>query len=327
MAMCRIQNVTRKDGTYYFRRLIRLGPDKPFRLRFSLKTTSRKRAALLAPAMTLICERLAMNMTVKIATDGLTAAQRAEIFRRQMLVERDRLEVMHAQLHILPPDDHEDIEQALSLRLGASELAAMDGITKGKVEDFLVARIDPEADDEPIVVMAWSDLAASIAQDGAEEAAIARLAEIGVEQSALREAMARKVVNQARAEAIREFRTTLTNPGAAYAPVPVAGYEQLTQPASYAATPKTSQAPAAPVVAGPWATMTPTEAVEKFFEHNPRTGGKDGTARRKSGEPWTNKTREQFKLPALLLEQVMHGHPLNANALWSARQNFRSKLR
>jgi hypothetical protein len=55
MAMCRIQNVTRKDGTYYFRRLIRLGADKPFRLRFSLKTTNRKRAALLAPAMTLIC--------------------------------------------------------------------------------------------------------------------------------------------------------------------------------------------------------------------------------------------------------------------------------
>ena len=95
-----------------------------------------------------------MTMTAKIATDGLTAPQRAEIFRRQMLVERDRLEVMHAQLHILPPEDHEDIDQALSLRLGASELAAMDGITKGKVEDFLVARIDPEADDEPIVVMA-----------------------------------------------------------------------------------------------------------------------------------------------------------------------------
>jgi integrase len=56
--------------------------------------------------------------------------------------------------------------------------------------------------------------------------------------------------------------------------------------------------------------MTPTEAVEKFFEHNPRTGGKDGTSRRKSGEPWTKKTREQFRLPALLLEQVMQGRPL-----------------
>jgi hypothetical protein len=97
-------------------------------------------------------------------------------------------------------------------------------IGQGKVEDFLVARIDPDDDDEPIVVMAWSDLAASIAQDGAEEAAVARLAEIGVEQSALREAMARKVVNQARIEAIREFRQTLANPRAAYAPVPVAGY-------------------------------------------------------------------------------------------------------
>lgn len=308
--MCSIQNVTRKQGTYYFRRLIRLGPDKPFRLRFSLKTTSRKRAALLAPAMTLICERLAMNMTVDIANDGLTAAQRSEIFRRQMLVERDRLEVMHAQLHILPPDEHEDIEKALSLRLGASEMAARDGAAKGKVDDFLVARIDPDDDSDPIVVMAWSDLAASIAQDGAEEAAVARLAEIGVEQSALREAMARKVVHQARIEAIREFRAALANPGAAYAPVPVAGYEPLAQPSSFAAAPHASPAPAAPIIAGPWATLTPTEAVEKFFEHNPRTGGKDGTARRKSGEPWTHKTREQFKLPGLLLEQIMHGQPL-----------------
>jgi integrase len=308
--MCSIQNVTRKQGAYYFGRLIRLGPDKPFRQRFSLKTTSRKRAALLAPAMTLICERLAMNMTVNIANDGLTAAQRSEIFRRQMLVERDRLEVMHAQLHILPPDDHEDIEKALSLRLGASEMAARDGAAKGKVDDFLVARIDPDDDNDLIVLMAWSDLAASIAQEGAEEAAIARLAEIGVEQSALREAMARKVVNQARIEAIREFRQTLANPGAAYAPVPVAGYEQLAQPQLNVSAPQMPPPQAAPVIVGPWTTMTPTEAVEKFFEHNPRTGGKDGTARRKSGEPWTNKTREQFKLPALLLEQVMHGQPL-----------------
>ena len=308
--MCRIQNVTRKQGTYYFRRLIRLGPDKPFRIRFSLRTTCRKRASLLAPALTLICERLAMNMIAKLGSDGLTAAERAEIFRRQMLVERDRLEVMHAQLHILPPEDHDDINKALSLRLGASEMAAMDGAANGKVEDFLVARIDPDDDDEPIVVMAWSDLAASIAQEGAEEAAVARLAEIGVEQSALREAMARKVVNQARIEAIREFRAALANPGAAYAPVPVAGYEALTQPSSFTATPHAPPAPAAPIIAGPWATLTPTEAVEKFFEHNPRTGGKDGTARRKSGEPWTNKTREQFKLPALLLEQIMHGQPL-----------------
>lgn len=122
-----------------------------------------------------------MTMTAQIATDGLNTPQRAEIFRRQMPVERDRLDVMHAQLHILPPEDHEDIDKALSLWLGASELAAMDGAANGKVEDVLVARIDPDADDEPIVVMAWSDLAASIAQEGTEEAAIARLAEIGVE--------------------------------------------------------------------------------------------------------------------------------------------------
>ncbi len=175
--MCGIQNVTRKQGTYYYRKLIRLGADKPFRLRLSLKTTSRRRAALLAPALTLICERVAMNMMSKMARDGLTGAERAEIYRRQILVERDRLEAMHASLHILPPDDHEDIGKALTLRLGASEMAAQDGAMQGKVEDFLVARVDPDNDDEPIVIVAWSDLAASIEHEGAENAAATSLAD------------------------------------------------------------------------------------------------------------------------------------------------------
>ena len=307
--MCGIQNVTRKQGTYYYRKLIRLGADKPFRLRLSLKTTSRRRAALLAPALTLICERVTMNMMSKMARDGLTGAQRAEIYRRQMLVERDRLEAMHASLHILPPDDHEDIGKALTLRLGASEMAAQDGAMQGKVEDFLVARVDPDNDDEPIVIVAWSDLADSIEHEGAEDAAVARLAELGVEQSALREAMARKVVNEARIVAIREFWEVLANPGAAYAPVPITEYEPAPQ---YPAVPVIPAAPVPPqpAVAGPWASMTPTEAVEKFFAHNPRTGGADGTASKSGMKPWTSKTREQFRLPAQFLEEVMDGRPL-----------------
>ena len=307
--MCGIQNVIRKHGIYYYRKLIRLGSDKPFRIRLSLKTTSRRRAALLAPALTLICERVAMNMVRKIGRDGLTGAERAEIYRRQMLVERDRLEAMHASLHILPPDDHEDISKALTLRLGASEMAAQDGAMQGKTEDFLVARIDPENDDEPIVIVAWSDLAQSIEHEGAEEAAVARLAEIGVEQSALREAMARKVVNEARIVAIREFREVLANPGAAYPPVPIGQYESAPQ---HLAAPATHLAPVAaqPTVAGPWATMTPTEAMEKFFAHNPKTGGKDGKSRKKNGAAWTAKTRKQALVAARLLEQVMEGRPL-----------------
>ena len=307
--MCGIQNVTRKHGTYYYRKLIRLGADKPFRIRFSLKTTSRRRAGLLAPALTLICERVAMNMVSKMARDGLTAAERAEIFRRQMLVERDRLEAMHASLHVLPPEDHDDIGKALTLRLGASEMAAKDGAMQGKVEDFLVARVDPDNDDEEIVVLAWSDLAASIEHEGAEQAAVARLAELGLEQSALREAMARKVVNEARIVAIREFREVLANPGSAYAPVPRAEHEPASQ---YITAPPAPSAPcpAQRAMAGPWATMTATEALEKFFAHNPKTGGKDGQSRRKNGQAWTAKTRKQAGVAARFLEEVMEGRPL-----------------
>jgi hypothetical protein len=53
-----------------------------------------------------------------------------------------------------------------------------------------------------------------------------------------------------------------------------------------------------PEVAGPWALMTAIEAVEKFFVHRPRTDGSDGTESRAGEEARTDKTREQFRLPA-----------------------------
>ena len=302
--MGRPQNVTRKDGVYYFRRLIRIGRDRPFRLRLSLKTACRQRAATMAPALTTACFRIVLQLMADSNHDGLTEAQRAEIFRRQVIIERDRLEIMQARLHIIPPEEYEDLGQALSMRLNASELAAMDGVAKGKIDDFLYADIDPDDDDAPIVVKAWSDLAASIEQDGAEDAAIARLAELGIERSILRELMARKVVNMARVDSIRRFRDALANPGLAYAPVPVAAYNQANLPPA-----ATSTIPN-PNLVTEWTTMTPTAAAQKFFAQNPRTGGADGTTSRRGEEPWTAKTRQQFELSALLLEQVMKGRPL-----------------
>jgi integrase len=257
--------------------------------------------------MALIAERLLAAMTGNRMFEGLTSQQRAEIFRRQMLVERDRLEAMHASLHVFSRDDFPDPENALDLRLRASELAASDGIAKGIVDDFLVATSFIGDDDTPIEAMLWSDLAESIADGGAEAEAVARLGDIGVEQTELRAAMARKVVHQARIAAIAEFREALLNPAASYPSVPLPTYlgEAHSVPAGQACTP-----PALRAMAGPWAKMTPTQAVEKFFEQNPRTGGSDGTRRRKGSKPWTAKTREQFRLPALLLEQVMHGRAL-----------------
>lgn len=122
--------------------------------------------------------------------------------------------------------------------------------------------------------------------------------------SSLREAMARKAVNQARIAAAREFQSHLKNPGLAYPPVQVAGYAP-----SFPQAPAPSLAPQAPP-AGPYAMMTPTEAAEKFIAHNPRTGWKDGTSRKKNGTAWTVKTRNQFTLSARLLEQVIGGRPL-----------------
>lgn len=305
--MCNIQNVTRTNGTYYYRRLIRLGTDRPFRLRFSLRTTYWRRARLLASAMTLIAERLMVTMTAKITLDGLTAPQRAEIFRRQMLVERDRLEAMHASLHVVARCDYPDAEEALDLRVGISEMVAADGIASGVVEDFLVAT-SPISDDPdvPIEAMLWSDLAETMADEGAEAEASSRLAELGIEQTQLREVMARKVVHQARLSALEEFRRALTDPSASYAPVPLDAFKMVAVP------PPSMSAEISPAASGhgSWGALTATLAAEKFFEHNPRTGGLDGKSAKRGRRGWTPKTRGQFMLAAAYLEEVMEGRPL-----------------
>ena len=312
--MSRKPNLTRKNGTWYFRRLVRLGPDKPFRIRVSLRTNCRKRASLLSAALTVFCEHAAMSFSTNPRAQGLTAEQRAEIFRRQLIIERDQLEILHARLQISPCDfpDHEGgVERALSLRLAAIKIAADEERIHGDVQEFLVAEEDPSLDEDSeqiLYILAWSDLQKALNLQSATEAALARLADMGIPSSDVRAAIARNAVATARIEAIKEFRGKLADPGSAFPSVPVAGYEQIGHATAQAAL---SEAACAPLSAGKWATMTPTEAVEKFFEHNPRTGGVDGKARRKSGEPWTDKTREQFKLPALLLEQVMYGRPLS----------------
>lgn len=56
------------------------------------------------------------------------------------------------------------------------------------------------------MILARSDLAALIEHGEAEQAAVARPAELGVEQPPSREAMARKIVNDARTVALREYR-------------------------------------------------------------------------------------------------------------------------
>lgn len=312
--MSHIQNLSRKQGTYYFRRQIRLRDDKPFRLRLSLKTTSLRRARILAPALTLISESVAMKMSSEFSQRGLTAAQRREIYRGQMLVERDRLEMMHANLQVVGAEDEDNLEQALALRLDADEIANLDGAAKGHVEDFLVAHFDPEDDEKPILVMTWSDLAESLQNGTAEDAARDQLARISAESNNLNLAMARKAVHQARIQAIREFRSALTDPGFTYPDVPIEGFGNdaiATKPMArhLVQAPSPSRAATGSMQNNPWLSMTPSEAALKFIDHNPRTGGQDGNAR-KVGKSWSAKTREQFKLPAMLLEQVMTGRPL-----------------
>lgn len=200
-----------------------------------------------------------------------------------------------------------DTEQLLKVHLDGAELANRDGIVKGKVDDFLVAQLDPDDDDGEIVVMAWSDLAGKLQSGSAGDAASVQLAQLGIDQNAINVGIAKKAVHSARLRAVQEFRRALTDPSAAYPEVPVEGFSA---PPIAETIPPPPQASAASTAAqSEWQTMTPTEAAQKFIEHNPRTGGHNGNAR-KAGKSWCEKTRQQFQLPALLLEQIMPNRPL-----------------
>lgn len=316
--MTRIQNSIRKDGTYYFRRIIRLGNDKPFRIRLSLRTTDHWRARIMTPTLVVKSEALRMSMMQTMNRDGLTADQRAEIFRRQMLRERDRLEAGHAQLQLADLGDQLP-EEALETHLDLSEAVSGDLARNGETGPLLVIRIPPEdpetGEEPPIEILTWEDYIGALAGEDANALAPLHLSDLQIALSPLNLQMAKRIIHQASVQAIREYREIVANPGAVYlpalmappapyvAPAPAPILSALRPPAADALINATDGSPS------PWRTMTPSEAAAAFIEANPRTGGLDGNARKK-GPSWTEKTREQFKLPALLLEQIMEGRPL-----------------
>ena len=316
--MTRIQNSIRKDGTYYFRRIIRLGNDKPFRIRLSLRTTDHCRARIMTPTLVVKSEALRMSMMQTINRDGLTADQRAEIFRRQMLRERDRLEAGHAQLQLADLGDQLP-EEALETHLDLSEAVSGDLARNGETGPLLVIRIPPEdpetGEEPPIEVLTWEDYIGALAGEDANALAPLHLSDLQIPLSPLNLQMAKRIIHQASVQAIREYREIVANPGAVYLPALMAPPAPYVAPAPAPAV-SAPRPPAADALINatdgspsPWRTMTPSEAAAAFIEANPRTGGLDGNARKK-GPSWTEKTREQFKLPALLLEQIMEGRPL-----------------
>ncbi|AMU93878.1 integrase [Sphingopyxis terrae subsp. terrae NBRC 15098] len=316
--MTRIQNSIRKDGTYYFRRIIRLGNDKPFRIRLSLRTTDHCRARIMTPTLVVKSEALRMSMMQTMNRDGLTADQRAEIFRRQMLRERDRLEAGHAQLQLADLGDQLP-EEALETHLDLSEAVSGDLARNGETGPLLVIRIPPEdpetGEEPPIEILTWEDYIGALAGEDANALAPLHLSDLQIPLSPLNLQMAKRIIHQASVQAIREYREIVANPGAVYLPALMAPPAPYVAPAPAPAL-SAPRPPAADALINatdgspsPWRTMTPSEAAAAFIEANPRTGGLDGNARKK-GPSWTEKTREQFKLPALLLEQIMEGRPL-----------------
>ena len=242
-----------------------------------------------------------MKMVQNITRDGLSSEQRTEIFRRQMIVERDRLEIGHAMLQMvdlggeLPAD-------ALKFRLDADEAASADLEMNGKTGPMLVVKIPADGDENGVIeIFDWDEYRQPMAEADPDEDALMHLTDLGFATSDLNVQMAKRMIHRAKGEAIREYRKTLGGdqhepPIVTEQTVPAAQHANSVQSAPLGGDPALSN-------------LSASQAAHHFIDANPRTGGADGTAR-KRGPSWTSKTRDQFKLPALLLEQVMDGRPL-----------------
>ena len=219
------RNLTRKQGIYYFRRTIRLGKDKPFRIHMSLQTTRFARAQMLASAIVLRSEKLRMNMMRQISDDGLTADQRTEIFRRQLMLERDRLAVLHAQLLVdtLPaanqlfpePPFPEDLLRA---KLDLLETVSSDQAANGPSAAKFIAVETDDMDDrgERVLEIIRVQEACEPLHPTNEQDSINHLASLDLRPSPLRLQMAYQAIHQARVRAVHEAREQLEGPHPQY---------------------------------------------------------------------------------------------------------------
>ena len=304
-----IQNVERRGAVYYWRRTVRFQDGKPFTLRLSLRTTAQAVARSMGCAMTAKSETLKMTLGQDGRAASLTTVQKAGIFRDAMEGMRDHLERVHVGYQRTDPDATFMIEGLV----GIYEVMLRDFVVNGVPEnvgsrEHVEARFSGLTDEQKETLI---DFFADRPdwRERSHDKATQDLRMVGVAETEDNLDIARKVNLEGRLAAALEYRRRLVDPATMWATMtddrrPAAAMP----PAAVAAAPVAVPAPVPsrePEVAEPWASMTPTQAAERFIADNPKIVG---DARRKAR--WTEKTRTQFLSAARLLEKSYGARPI-----------------
>lgn len=302
-----IQNVERRGAVYYWRRTVRFEDGKPFTLRLSLRTTIQAVARSIGCAMTAKSETLKMTLGQSGQAPSLTTSQKAGIFRKAMEEMRDHLEKSHVYYQRVEPDATYMIEGLVQIY----ETMLRDFVVHGVPEnvgsrDHVEARFPNLSDEQKESLLEFFADQPEYRHMTSAKAA-RELAEIGVPESEDNVDIARKVSFEGRLAAAMEYRRRIADPATMWSSllvspaleVPAIRTEPvLNRPSEEAQTPPAS-------VAEPWASMTPTQAAERFIVDNPKIAG---DSRRKAR--WQEKTRTQFEAAARLLEKSFGPRPL-----------------
>lgn len=304
-----IQNVERRGAVYYWRRTVRFQDGKPFTLRLSLRTTAQAVARSMGCAMTAKSETLKMTLGKDGPAAKLTTVQKAGIFRQAMEGMRDHLEQVHVGFQRTEPDATFMIEGLV----GIYEAMLRDFVVHGVPEnvgsrEHVEARFSGLTDEQKETLI---DFFADQPEwrERSHDRAAQDLRTAGVAETEDNLDIARKVNLEGRLAAALEYRRRLVDPATMWAAMTDDRIPAAPMPfAAVAAAPATVPAPLPrrePEVAEPWASMTPTQAAERFIADNPKIVG---DARRK--ERWTEKTRTQFLSAARLLEKSYGALPI-----------------
>lgn len=304
-----IQNVERRGAVYYWRRTVRFQDGKPFTLRLSLRTTAQAVARSMGCAMTAKSETLKMTLGKDGPAAKLTTVQKAGIFRQAMEGMRDHLEQVHVGFQRTEPDATFMIEGLV----GIYEAMLRDFVVHGVPEnvgsrEHVEARFSGLTDEQKETLI---DFFADQPEwrERSHDRAAQDLRTAGVAETDDNLDIARKVNLEGRLAAALEYRRRLVDPATMWAAMTDDRIPAAPMPfAAVAAAPVTVPAPLPPrepEVAEPWASMTPTQAAERFIADNPKIVG---DARRKAR--WTEKTRTQFLSAARLLEKSYGALPI-----------------
>ncbi|WP_164523923.1 hypothetical protein [Sphingomonas sp. ABOLH] len=262
--------------------------------------------------MTAKSETLKMTLGQDGGAASLTTTQKAGIFRRAMEEMRDHLELVHVGFQRTDPNATFLIEGLVGIYEAMLRDFVVNGVpTNVGSREHVEARFPSLTDDQKETLI---DFFADRPdwRDRSLDKAACDLRASGVCETADNLDIARKVNLEGRLAAALEYRRRLVDPAtmwtgmiddrAASGPMPFAAVAAVPAAVATTAPPPESQ------VAEPWASMTPTQAAERFIADNPKIVG---DARRKAR--WTAKTRTQFLSAARLCQSASKKDPLSAS--------------